>query len=324
MNSTQKRKILIIAPFSKPEMTSWLILRAFNYVGLSVEKFDYRLLAAEHGIEKMNEMLKAIVQNLPGGSVALILKGDWINPLIFEGRWDLKRVLWFFDFDAYQPHNWLRRTGRWMTAMFLMCYPWVEQLREEGVNAFYLPQATDPTVYMPMPEVKKTCDVAFIGTKKPGRGEILAWVAQHFSLEVWGEDWQDMDFKPGKPAYLEDFCNACARAKIIINITPSIDWPIYEKTFSQRIYMAAGCGACILTDRIPGLDEFFDKNEIAVYDEKYLMNQIKFLLDNKVLRESIGKAARRRVLMQHQYIHRIKEMFTCLGLSLSALRSSQA
>jgi len=319
-----QKKILLIAPFSKPEMTSWLIARAFSYIGLSAERFDYRHLAMTYGAEQMNQMLKAEIQKLPGGSLCLILKGDLIDPTIFEGRWDLKRAAWLFDFDAFEPHEWFRKLGRWMTAVFLMCYPWVEKLREFGVNAFFLPQATDSLIYMPVQNVQPTCHVAFIGTYKPGRYEILQRVNEKFNLEIWGEQWKPAGFKLGIPAYLDEFNLACSKAMIVLNITSSPDWPIYEKTFSQRIYMAASCQACILTDKIPGMNEFFAPGEIFEYEPDNLLEQIEILIKDEKLRKAAGRAARMRVLKEHQYVHRIKEMLPCLGLSPYALRNSRA
>jgi hypothetical protein len=305
-------------------MTSWLIVRAFSLVGLATERFDYRTLAAEHGEEKMNEMLRKVIQDLPGGSLVLVIKGELISPLVFMGRWNLRRALWFWDFNAKQPFDWLYKIGRWMSAVFLICRPWVEELRDAGINAFFMPQATDSTVYRPV-AAKKQCDVVFIGTRKPGREEILKTLMKHFNVEVWGEQWKNTEFKPGTPAYLEKFNEVCSHSKILLNITASPEWPLYEQTFSQRIYMAASCGACVLTERIPGMENFFLPNrELIEYHPFGLVDLISKLLSDEDKLIEIGKAARRRVLMQHQYIHRLRRMFECLGLSLSVLRHFQA
>ena len=324
MSYIDKPRILIVAPFAKPEMTSWLILKAFHDVGIQAEKFDYRTLGIEYGIDEMNAMLRDNLSSLPSASVVLIIKGDWIKARTLFGMWHLLRALWIFDFDSFQPHDYLYQLGRVVSLVFLMCEPWVEKLRSAGINAHFLPQATDSEIYRPVP-TEKLFDVGFIGSNKPGRAEILERIRKKFKLGVWGEDWQGTDFKPGVPAYLENFSLACSQSKILLNITASPDWPIYPKTFSQRIYMAASCSSCILTDEVPGIEEFFSpSSEILTYKNETLISQISNLLSNEDRLSSIGEAARRKVLIKHQYFHRLRRMFLCLGLLLSVLRNSPA
>ena len=320
------KQILLVAPLWHPGMTGHLILNALTSISLNVETFPYRSIQAAKGTKVMNDLLKARIMSLPRGSLIILIKAESINPKVFLGRFDIRKVLWHFDFNADKPHDWIIRLSKFMNAVFLICEPWVEQLRNLGINAFFLPQATDPRIYHPI-ETEKKCDISFIGTgaNKPGRSEILREIAKEFKLEVWGEQWNE--FTPGIPAYLNDFCEVCSHSKIVLNLPPALDLPDYYQTFSQRIYMLASCGTCILTNAVQGLDNFFktcDTDiEIFTYSSGTILKDIRTLLRDEALLKVVGHAARQRVLKQHTYNHRIKEMFTCLGLLPSALRNTQ-
>lgn len=318
-------KILLIAPLSRPEMTGHIIKQAFLDLGFNVETFDYRAKAVEFGISAMNESLLDKVRGLNRTDIALILKGELLEPLIFDAEKCI-RALWYFDFDAVEPPKYLVALGRCVTSTFLTCYPWVDPLRDLGINAFFLPQATDPLIY------RKTefdpgfaSDVAFIGTKKPGREEFLKKLNSRFDLKVWGEQWQDSELKPGIPAYIENFNKICSSAKIIINITSSDDYPSYMLTLSQKIFMILAAEGFLLNDSILNIHSLFeiDKELILYNNLDDLSIKIGCYLKQDKLRARIAHAGRMRILKEHTYIHRLRRMFECLGLLLSVQRNIQ-
>lgn len=319
-------KILVVAPVDRPQATALLVIKAMNSISLDVEVFPYREVEKVYTRFQMNINLHRKMAEYSKNDLVIIIKGESIEPKIFEGL-DCRLALWDFDFDSFTLPDRLVNIGAYLDAIFLMCEPWIDPLRLKGIPAFFLPQATDPAIYHPVrSEPTQECDVAFIGTRKPGREALLDTIGEHFKLRVYGEQWQGTPYKPGKPAYMEDFNIVCNSAKIIVNVTPSTDWPIYKMTFSQRVYMVLAARGFMLTDEIPGLDQFFQLGkEIVCYsDTEDLLKKIDYYLKHDDERLSIARAGRRRILREHTYHHRIKEMFTCLGLLPSVQRNIRA
>lgn len=320
-------KVLIIAPFEKPEYTAHLIVRTFVGLGITPRLFSHREIQRDVGTERMNILLSEKLRDYHWGDLILIIKGDNIDPGVLEFT-NARKALWHFDFDSVELPTHLIAIGiQGKAKVFLTCYPWVDELRQHGVDAFFLPQATDPAVYHPeTPRPEYKCDIAFIGTNKPGRYEILQRLSRKFDCKVFGEGWTQPDCYPDKPAYLNEFNKVCASAKIVLNITPSKDWPIYERTFSQRIYMVLAAEGFLLTDLIPGLSQFFNiGNEVGCYHSlEYLEREVDWWLRRDSLREQIAHAGRQRILKEHTYYHRIGVLAKCLGLLLSVRNSSRA
>ena len=311
-------KILFVAPFEKPESTAWLILKAMKNIGLDVEPFSYREIAKNESLESMNFKLREKIIPLEWKDLVFVIKGEGIWPEMLTAI-HARKILWWFDFDSFVLPESLIKWSSNFHYVFLTCYPWVEQLRELGINAFFMPQATDPAVYHPVKsELKYECDVAFIGSWKPGREEILTALDTKFKLRLFGSNYS---YKMIKPVYLEEFNKVCNSAKVIVNITSSENWPIHEKTFSQRIYMVMAAGGYLVTDYIPGLPFKW----LGVYDTiPELKGIIEWTLHNENLRKNVCKNARMEILKNHTYYHRIKEILECLRLSPSALKSIRA
>jgi spore maturation protein CgeB len=78
-------------------------------------------------------------------------------------------------------------------------------------------------------------------------------------------------------------------------------------TPSGRLFEAASCGTPVLTDRFPGVDEFFAPDEeILVADSTDDVRAALELSDAGLRR--IGAAARERTLMQHTGANRAHEL----------------
>ena len=69
-------------------------------------------------------------------------------------------------------------------------------------------------------------------------------------------------------------------------------------------------GACIVANPYKGLEEWFEPNkEIIVIDSaEEAIDRYTFLLKNDKERETIGQAARDRVLKQHTFRHRARDL----------------
>ena len=94
------------------------------------------------------------------------------------------------------------------------------------------------------------------------------------------------------------------RISLSITRQAMLDWGY---TPSGRLFEAASCGTPVLTDRFPGVDEFFSPGlEILVADGPSDVHAALNLPDSELRR--IGAAARQRTLEQHTGANRAREL----------------
>jgi spore maturation protein CgeB len=75
-----------------------------------------------------------------------------------------------------------------------------------------------------------------------------------------------------------------------------------------RIFEAAGAGACIISDEWPGIEQFLDPGaEILSADSSDAVVRALRCLE-PARREQLARAARKRVLSQHTYLHRARRV----------------
>ncbi|MFV0423278.1 CgeB family protein [Oleidesulfovibrio sp.] len=79
---------------------------------------------------------------------------------------------------------------------------------------------------------------------------------------------------------------------------------------NQRVFDVPACGAFVLTDWRYQMDELFEpQKEVAFYSEpKEAADMIRFYLANPSARNSIASAARKRILNEHTYEHRLQRL----------------
>jgi spore maturation protein CgeB len=83
---------------------------------------------------------------------------------------------------------------------------------------------------------------------------------------------------------------------------------------NQRVFDAASCGALLLTDHQPDMDTLFDlPREAVCYEEAtQAQDQVAYYLKNEKDRRRIAERARRRVLAEHTYVHRLQRMISLM------------
>ncbi len=99
---------------------------------------------------------------------------------------------------------------------------------------------------------------------------------------------------------LPDFYNAC---KVNFNAT-SVQM---GTAVNQRVFDVPACGAFLLTDLQPSLEELFEVGDevIAYNDIDEIDDLARFYLRNDAAREAVAAKGRSRVLREHTYRHRI-------------------
>ncbi len=104
--------------------------------------------------------------------------------------------------------------------------------------------------------------------------------------------------------------NVSARAVLNVNRASMARYGYSPPT---RIFEAAGAGACLVSDRWAGLDEFLepDRELLMAGDGAAVAAHLDALTPDRARR--VGEAARRRGLGAHTYAHRAAQLDALLG-----------
>ncbi len=87
-----------------------------------------------------------------------------------------------------------------------------------------------------------------------------------------------------------------------------------KRTVNQRVFDVAACGAFLLTDGMPDLEEYFEIGSEAVCYESVeeAVELARYYLGRTRQREKIAGAARKRVLAEHTYTHRMSTLINVM------------
>jgi len=201
----------------------------------------------------------------------------------------------------------------------------IPELKEMGVKRVYpLYYAADPELFRPI-NVEKDIDISFFGYGSEYREEWMTKLITEPSKKLL-----DVNFVVGGKGFKIDLGNAnligdipysafrefCCRSKICLNITRWSHTKVYASSTARPFELAA-YGVCIVSQPYNGIEEWFDvgKELIVVNSDKEAIEIYKWLLDDEIEREKIGKRARERILKEHTYRHRAREIINVLEVT---------
>jgi spore maturation protein CgeB len=179
--------------------------------------------------------------------------------------------------------------------------------------------AVDPDEYFPVPpDPTRACDVLFMGNRMPDREQRVrdvffraAELAPDVQFVLGGNGWDPTDVPANVrcvghvPTGDHRVWNCSAR--LVLNINRS-DMAATGYSPPTRVFEAAGCGSCIVTDAWAGIDTFFEPGrEILVV--RTAEDLVRYARATSAERAgSIGRAARERVLRDHTYAGRAADL----------------
>jgi spore maturation protein CgeB len=191
--------------------------------------------------------------------------------------------------------------------------------------------AVDPDDYYPVaPDPRRACDLLFMGNRMPDREQRVrdllfgaAALAPDLQFVLGGNGWSDCPLPPnvryvGHVPTGEHRAWNCS-ARMVLNINRA-DMAATGYSPPTRVFEAAGCGSCVLTDAWQGISTFFEPGaEILV---AHSADQIAGWLRDISTQHArdIGAAARRRVLTDHTYARRAQELDSVLAGAVVAAR----
>jgi len=200
----------------------------------------------------------------------------------------------------------------------------LERLKRIGVrNPHYLPLAASPEVHK---KIELTNDeigiygsgISFVGAGYYNRRKFFEGLLD-FDFKIWGNEW-DINSplckyiqRSGERIDTEEVVKIFNATKININLHSSTyhnGINPHGDFVNPRTFEIAACGGFQLVDYRSELPEFFRIGEemICFEDLNDLRHKIRYYLDNPEERNEIALRARERVLREHTYEHRMKEM----------------
>jgi spore maturation protein CgeB len=201
----------------------------------------------------------------------------------------------------------------------------LERLHELGApRAEAVFWAADPGLFHPSP-VEKEYDVFFYGYGDKFRREWMqALVGEpsradpEIDFALGGRDFRG---EVGNARLIGDipfnvFAQAISCARINLNITRRSHATVYASS-TCRLFELAASGAAIVSNPQEGIERWFDigaelrvvssaDEALAVYRE---------LLDEPAAAEAMGRRARERVLDEHTYAHRARQILELVGVT---------
>jgi spore maturation protein CgeB len=189
--------------------------------------------------------------------------------------------------------------------------------------------AVDPSTHFPVaPDPRLEGDLGFLGNRLPDREKRV----EEFFLEVaeknidqrfilGGNGWADREL-PGNVNYVGHVYTADHNAfncstRAVVNISRE-SMARYGYSPATRVFEAAGAAACIITDYWEGIDQFLEPDrEVLVARNGLEVSELIRSLTARQARE-LGWKAQARVLSEHTYAHRARQLDHLLGGSASA------
>jgi spore maturation protein CgeB len=195
--------------------------------------------------------------------------------------------------------------------------------------------ALDPESHYPVPaEPRFTADLSFLGNRLPDRearvDEFFFGAARRLPNRrflIGGNGWESKALPPQVLhighvyAYEHNAFNASALA--VLNIARDSMAAVGHSP-ATRVFEAAGAGACLITDAWTGLEQFLrDGEEVLVArDGAEVAGHLADLTPARA--QSVGEAARARILSEHTYALRGAQVDALLRLEARRRRERAA
>lgn len=203
---------------------------------------------------------------------------------------------------------------------------YVKRFEALGVKAFYVPLGFDESVierHWVSPDGIRPNDCVFVGGVgapshwKYGMEVLNAIAASIPTFKWWG---YGADLLPKASALRqkyqgEAFGNAMydilKRSRVCVNRHGEVAGPYAN---NQRLFEVPGTGCMLITDSKENLGDFFEPDEVIAYKSpSEAAGLVKYYIEHEDERQKIAWAGHRRVMRDHTYSQRMKQVSEILA-----------
>jgi hypothetical protein len=179
-----------------------------------------------------------------------------------------------------------------------------------SVPVHVLEQATDPSVFFPETDPELAHELVFVGNSRRVMRPIIAdLLPTEHDLAIWGADWEPLigsEHLVGQFLPNDRVRRAYSSAGIVLN--DHWDDMRAHGYASNRLYDAVACGALVISDRLPGLEERFGGAVVTYEGREELAALVEHFLAHPEEAAARGAAGREVVLDRHTFAHRVDEL----------------
>ena len=316
---TDSRSVLFIAEFDDVyHAHSTQRRRALERLGAAVTVFDLksrpslleRFRAGDVG-RRLERCLDEIQPEL-----VVVNGNDAIDEALVDRLRGRARARWI---------NWLPQDLRTISEAVVLARPFdhiyaigtdiaAEMADRLGRTVDVLAFAADPSIYRPIrTRDQYRANVVFAGSATPRRERLLSELTE-FGLALWGPGWRKTslrDYCRGEAPSTAEYLKAYAGATVAVNVHHVlVENDPREASCNQRLFELAALGAAQVVDDRGDLARYFERDrEVLVYrDATELKALVRGLIEAPSEAERIGQSARARLLQDHTYMHRMRQL----------------
>jgi len=205
----------------------------------------------------------------------------------------------------------------------------IATLEKLGTRAVFLALAFDPVVLESVPVAPQRTHVAFVG----GYGwqwemdELFTVLAERTPIQFWGYGFEKAPMvvrnKWHGPAWGRQMYEIYLRSLIVVNRHGGISQGMAN---NLRLFEATGCGAMLLTEDAPNLEDYFDENEsiecLTYESPEDCAATINRWLERPDLLSVVASKGQQRTLSQHTYFQRMPIVANVLSECLNEKKVS--
>lgn len=260
-----------------------------------------------------------------------IIRGEFLFP---ETLAQIKRIVscpiigyvWDEPFHTHDKNNiddYRRDNFRKGVPLYDVIYVfdpfYIDDIKNNGArDVRYLPLATNPNRHREILVTDQDrrnygYDVCFVGLPFENRIDVLERL-DDYRLGIFGDRWSRKFALKGRkpPSYYmgkasgEIVNRIYLSSKIVLNI----HHPQSKEGVNTRTFDIPACGAFEIVDYKKGVERHFeiDKEIVTFANIEELRSKIAFYLKNEDARRAIIARGKQRVLNEHTWIHRVKEV----------------
>jgi len=280
----------------------------YNEILIKVNTFDTFEKRPLFKIVKENEI-----------DLTIVLK-DYLNPKqlsLLKNYTSAPVILWFPDAIINFNRSMFLIAG-YDALFFHDKYIVKELVSNYNLNTYYLPQGCYPKYHY---KIKMTsndnkiygCDISNVGNMYPARIALFNQLTK-YNIKIWGNlppIWADNKkinlMLQGKYVRLEEKIKAFNGAKIVLNNLH----PAEINGVNKRTFEATGCGAFLMVNYRPALEELYDigKEVVAYHNFDDMIEKIDYYLTHEEERQKIAEAGYKRTHKDHTLEKRLNKLF---------------